>query len=548
MIRIMLFFGLCIGGCMVAAQSTKHLVYFTDKANTPYSITAPSAFLSQKSIDRRNRQGISIKQRDLPVDPVYVDSLKALGADVWYTSRWFNAAFIEADSTLISGIDTLGFIANTQVLERPSANASQEMKEMDPIPNMTVTAKNNTATLDFYGQSRIQVEMLGADVMHNLGYTGSGMTIAVHDNGFSNADILSAFQNLHARSGILGTYDFVQHNANVYDNGSHGTMVLSTMAAYMENEIIGIAYDADYYLFVTENTAGENPDEEVYWLIAAERSDSLGVDIINTSLGYSTFDNPALDHVYADLNGRTTIISKASEIAANTGMLIVTSAGNAGASAWRYITAPGDADSIITAGAVDSLLAKTGFSSVGPTADGRIKPDLCALGQDAAIVDPSGSVLLGNGTSFASPILASLAAGFWQAHPHLSAQEVIGFLKASATQSLSPDTLQGWGVPNFSIAHGQASGIQDVVRNKAKLRIYPNPTSGNQLTVFFNGTSQRNHILTISNSMGQKVMEMPHIPVNQPIQVPLTQMLTPGIYVLSVKNDVDFMSHYFVVN
>ena len=485
----------------------KYLVYFTDKDNTPFSINQPLEFLSQKALDRRIKQNITIQERDLPPNPNYIDSLKIIGANVIYKSKWFNAVFLEADSALMIQINNLGFVLKNQVLELPNYDDNIEMElEINANQNYLLENKNSNEFLK-YGLSSTQIKMIGADAMHNIGYHGENMQIAVLDNGFSGVEVISPFQQLREEDRIISTYDFVRNKEDVYTEGSHGTSVLSTMAAELEQQIYGTAFKASYHLFITENNAAELLDEEVYWLIAAEHADSLGVDLINTSLGYNLFDNNLLNHSYSDLDGKTTIISKASEIAATTGMLLVTSAGNSGANSWHYITAPGDADFIITAGAVNIDKVKTSFSSVGPTADGRIKPDLCALGEGVAIVRANGDVTFANGTSFSSPLLCGLAAGFWQAHPELTAQEVIDYLKQSATQNNNPDTLQGWGIPDFRKAHVLAGGELDINDEvNQELILYPNPSGNNSFITLITLNSISKIILT--NILGEVMFEV----------------------------------------
>lgn len=524
----------------------KHFVYLTDKDSTPYSIDNPIEFLSQKSIDRRTKHGVSILKRDLPVNPVYIDSLSSLGAEVWYPSRWFNAVLIKADSITMDSINALGFVNNSTLLEKTiKQEPFDEVQWLNDNTKQIPVGEKGPESLD-YGQSYNQSAMIGVNKMHSLGYDGSGLTIAVMDNGFSNVNIINAFSNLINENRVLGTYDFVENNDSVYDVGSHGTMVLSTMAAFSDNEMIGTAYGASYYLFVTENVNAELLDEEVNWLIAAERADSLGVDLINTSLGYSQFQDASMNHVYADLDGKTTIISKASEIAANTGMLIVSSAGNEAGNGWHYIRAPGDADSIITAGAININWEKTSFSSVGPTADGRIKPDLCALGKDVAVVDPFGSVLLSNGTSFSAPILCGLAAGFWQAHPELTSHEVIDYLKQSATQYNNPDTLQGWGVPNFKVAHVLAGGTIGVEKQfKNDVFFFPNPIgTGDVLSL---SGKEKIEAIEIRNGLDQLVYDkiFNQSRNKQKISIPLN--LREGVYTIKILNHANSYSERIII-
>jgi subtilisin family serine protease len=315
--------------------------------------------------------------------------------------------------------------------------------------------------------------------MHNAGFRGEGMQIAVFDGGFPGVDKIPAFSPMFQENRLANVFNFVEKNKSVFVRDNHGTNTLSTLAANQPGFFIGTAPKATYNLFVTEDVNSEHPIEEVNWLIAAEYADSVGVDVISTSLGYNSFDYPSIDYTYDDMNGRTAISTRAATIAARVGMLVVSSAGNEGGNSWRYITAPADADSILTVGAVDSLRNRATFSSIGPTADGRIKPTLMAQGRSAAILTSNGSVNRGNGTSFSCPILAGMAAGFWQANPTLTVQQVISYLQRSASRAKTPNDEYGFGIPNYV----QANDLVTIDRAELSddLSLYPNPTRDEEL-------------------------------------------------------------------
>ncbi|OGX85145.1 hypothetical protein BEN47_02085 [Hymenobacter lapidarius] len=323
--------------------------------------------------------------------------------------------------------------------------------------------------------------------MHDAGFRGEGMQIAVFDAGFPGVDKISALQPLFQDKRLAGTRNFVDGGTSVYIRNGHGTNCLSTMAGNQPGFYIGSAPKATFHLCITEDTNSEHPIEEANWLAAAEYADSVGVDIISSSLGYTTFDRPSKSYTYADMNGRTAISTRAATMAARVGILVVNAAGNEGDDPWRYISAPADADSIISVGAVDSLGNRANFSSFGPTVDGRIKPTLSAMGQAAAVLSPNGSAFRGNGTSYACPVLAGMAAGFWQANPTLTAQQVIAALRATASQSAAPNNNLGYGIPNFVTAHNAinpAKPLQPNGRQPADgLGLYPNPTGDGALTL-----------------------------------------------------------------
>ncbi|MDF7811520.1 S8 family serine peptidase [Hymenobacter sp. YC55] len=461
----------------------KHLVYFRDKAGTPFSVSQPQAFLSARAIARRTRQSIPVLPRDLPVTPSYVTQVKAVpGATVWYTSRWFNAVVVNCDSATLATIQALPFVRSTQTVNRTTAAA--------PPPKHTeVPAETNQqrpSANPVYGTAYQQANMIGAVTMHNAGFRGEGMQIAVFDDGFPGVNQSAPFASLRTDGRIADAYNFVDRNANVYVRDSHGAHTLSTLAANQTGVFIGTAPKATYRLYITEEYEKENPIEEVNWLVAAERADSAGVDIISSSLGYNTFDIPYANYSYANLNGRTAISTRAATVAARVGMIVVNSIGNDGQRPGPSLLAPSDADSILTAGAVDSLRNYAALSSKGPSADNRIKPNLATQGLQAAIVGVNGQPGRGNGTSYSCPILAGMVAGFWQANPTLTAQQVINFLQRSGSQFTTPDNLRGYGIPNFVLAYNLANpGMPLATNSRATsnnhLSVYPNPTNGDEL-------------------------------------------------------------------
>ena len=466
------------------AQGTvrRHLVYFRDKAGTPFSVAQPLAFLSARAVARRTRQGIAVLPRDLPVSPAYVAQLRAVSGrpQIIYTSRWFNAAVVSCDSVTLARITALPAVKSAATLNR---SFQPVVPAPAPVP-VPAAAARNAATRAQYGPAYRQNLQIGALAMHDAGFRGEGMQIAVFDAGFPGADKISALQPLFQSKRLLGTRNFVDGGTSVYLRNSHGTNCLSTMAANQTNFYIGTAPNASYHLCITEDVASEHPIEEANWLAAAEYADSAGVDVISSSLGYTTFDAPSKSYTYADMNGRTAISSRAATGAARVGMVVVCAAGNEGTSAWHYISAPADADSIISVGAVDSLGNHAAFSSYGPSADGRIKPTLSAMGQASAVLSANGAASRGNGTSFACPILAGMVAGFWQANPTLTAQQVIAALRTTASQATAPDNTLGYGIPNFKTAF-DALHPDDPLSAPASeaLFLFPNPSGDGPLTL-----------------------------------------------------------------
>lgn len=473
LLLVLLFALVVIAGNNGFAQR-EYVVYFKDKANSGYNLSNPLSMISQRALDRRTKQGIAMDSSDIPVNSNYITQVQATGAIILRKSKWFNAVVVDCDSFTLNQILSLPFVENDQRIFK----VKQPDREFVEIPVNLKRTDNAKSTLD-YGAAGNQIRMLGADVMHDDGYDGSGMWIGVFDSGFRNSDTISAFDHLHQSGRILGTYDIVDGDQTVYDAHSHGTSVLSCMAAFSPGQIIGTAFGASYFLFRTEKVSSETQMEEINWLVAAEIADSLGVDLINTSLGYSTMDDSLFSHTYQDMDGNTTIISRAATIASRKGMLCVSSAGNEGNSSWFHITAPADADSTLTVGAVrdDSLLAS--FSGRGPTFDGRLKPNVVAQGQLAAVISSSsGNVVNGSGTSFSGPIMAGFAAGLWSAYPNKTNIELINLIQMSADRYLNPNNDYGYGIPNYERAKF-LSLISSFENDDKDFKIFPNPLSEN---------------------------------------------------------------------
>jgi serine protease AprX len=465
---------LCVGFLSLQitfAQDTKrYLVYFKDKANNPYSLQEPQKFLSERALQRRQKQQIALTQRDLPVNPSYVQSLQNQVVRLWYTSKWLNAAMVETDEASLEKLKKLNFLKPEITLLTPrkapnpktTATNEQAHKAENPAKSLAIN------DISDYGNAANQIKMLEADQMHQKGFRGQGMWIAVFDSGFENAPKQPYFQHLYENNRILGTYNFVENIANVYHVGSHGLQVLSTIAAYQKGKIIGTAPEASFFLCRTEDTSSEYRVEEVNWLIAAEKVDSLGIDVINSSLGYNTFNDASMDYTPTTLDGNTALVTKAADWAAATGILVVNSAGNEGNDDWKYISTPADADSILTVGATDRMGRYIGFSSIGLENAQKLKPNVATQGSMVLVGLTNGSTGLNSGTSFSSPLIAGFVSSFWQAFPQLSSQEIIKIIQESANQAHKPDNMLGYGIPNFTKAYALAQA-------KSKEKSSPHP-------------------------------------------------------------------------
>jgi serine protease AprX len=469
---------ICTSNVLIA-QNKKYIVYFTDKNNNLYTLSNPSAYLSLKSIQRRLDQNINITTSDLPVTPDYLDSLVAKGAQVLYSLKWLNAAIVSADSLEMVDINTLPFVKNNKSVAR-------KMTAKEYCNTESIEKKESSQSSPDYGISFDQVNMLEADEMHNDGFHGEGMLVALLDAGFKNASSVSFLNHLYSNSKIISTYDFVDNESDVYDDDQHGLEVLSSIGAYLPGSLIGTAYRASFVLLRTEDAFTETEIEESNWARGAEYADSIGVDIISSSLGYTTFDTNSVDHTHQDLDGNTTIAAIAADQAASKGILVLCSAGNEGHNSWHKISTPADGDSVLAIGAVDYNMQYVDFSSVGPSADGRIKPDLAAMGSVVILGSPSGGITTASGTSFSCPLTAGLAAGLWQSFPKLNNMQIAEALKKSATQYANPDYYLGYGIPRYTKAKEYINFRY--YDGEIDLKVYPNPIQEGIL--FFTASGQ----------------------------------------------------------
>ena len=428
-------------GQVSAEKNYKYRVSLKDKAGSAYTIDKPQEFLSERALERRNRQQLPIDETDLPVSQKYVNELLGCGARLVTTSRWNNTVVLEvSDTLLMDQVSQMPFVTGvkkvwTQPDSIPARNAERK-KEV----------KNDIKKTDgYYGRALRQIAIHGGDSLHAAGFSGKGMHIAVIDAGFYNADEIKFFKKMD----LLGTRDFVNAESDIYAENGHGMMVLSCMAAYAKDAFVGTAPEASFWLLRSEDADTEQPVEEDYWAAAIEFADSVGVDVVNTSLGYHAFDEGYGGYRYRDLDGHTSMMSHSASMAADKGVIVVCSAGNSGRKAWKKMTPPGDSENVLTVGAINYELENADFSSIGHTSDGRIKPDVMAIGVSSVVSSGSGKVSQGNGTSFASPIMCGVVACFWQACPWLTAKEVIKAVQQAGDRVDYPDNIYGYGIPNL---------------------------------------------------------------------------------------------------
>ena len=486
------------------AQIEDAWVYFNNKPSAATFLANPLTMLTQRALDRRIAQNISLDATDVPVEQSYITQIAASsGITVMAKSRWMNALHIRGTQANIQALTSLSFV-NHVTFANYSLNPGGRFSQNNKIS--VVNKQFETQVIYNYGGAQNQIEMLNGHLLHQQNYTGQGKVIAVLDSGFLGVDTAIPFQNLITNNQILGGYNFPDQNTNYFFRHNHGSNVLSTMGAFAEGQLVGTAPNAKYYLFITEDINSENPVEESYWVEGAELADYYGADVVNSSLGYFGYDNPNYSHQYDDMTGNKTFSSKGANMAFNKGIVVVISAGNSGATSEPHIGTPADAIGALTIGAVNSLEQYATFSSIGPSYDGRVKPDVCAKGLGTTVCSPSGTIYNSSGTSFSSPVIAGMVATFWSAVPNLTAQQVVQYIKQSSDNFNNPTTQKGYGIPDFQLALTAALNMEIIAIEDPKyFTVYPNPTQ-DLMFLHLENASEKGTI-EIINNLGQKVAE-----------------------------------------
>lgn len=506
-------------------------LFLTDKNNNSHTLSAPGEFLSQKALDRRTKYNIEINLSDLPVSRTYLDSLNSLGLQILNISKWLNSIVVYSDDhELIDTITQLGFVKSKKKIAN---NLTPSAKRMLFTKSHLTEALGQDDHLD-YGYGTTQISMINGHALHINGYKGQGITIGVIDAGFYNVDILPAFDSLKFNNQILGTRDFVDGDQQVYDASEHGMKVLSTMGGNIPGQLIGTAPKASYWLLRSENVSTEFSIEEDNWVAAAEFADSIGCDIITSSLGYTEFDDVSQNYSYADMDGNTAFITKAADIAASKGILVINSAGNLADDPWTYISAPADGDSVLTVGAVDAFADYAYFSGIGPTYDGRIKPNVAAMGYQTSVQGSSGAITVANGTSFSAPIIAGMAACLWQYYPDLNNMEIIKKIEESAHQYTNPDNKLGYGIPDFGKAAELTESTISKFIDQAIIKIYPNPFT-EHVNIEITQKLTQDISVKLFNITGYKISEYKYSKVKSAvIHISDLGKLSSGIYLLKI--------------
>ncbi|WP_418696496.1 S8 family peptidase [Bacteroides sp.] len=438
----LLGFALMAVGAKAQQDTLKYRISLKDKAATTYSLKHPEAFLSAKAIARRQKQNLPIDSTDLPVCRKYIDEIRKQGVNIVVAGKWENFVTVSCnDSTLIDRIAALPFVRSTEkVWIAPGGDKPTMSTRRDSVENKPTVHPDS-----IYGLAISQIRMSNGDKLHQEGFKGQGMTIAIIDAGFHNADRITAMKNIR----VLGTKDFVNPKGDIFAESSHGMMVLSCIGMNQPDIMTGTAPEASFWLLRSEDEYSEHLVEQDYWAAAVEFADSVGVDVLNTSLGYYTFDDKSKNYKYRELDGRHALMSRQASRIADKGMVLVCSAGNSGANSWKKVTPPGDAENVLTVGAVDKNAVLAPFSSIGNTADGRVKPDVVAVGLGADVMRTDGIQGKANGTSFSSPIMCGMVACLWQACPKLTAKEVVELVRQSGDRAAFPDNIYGYGVPDM---------------------------------------------------------------------------------------------------
>ena len=526
-----------------SAQGSRYIVKFKDKAGTIFTISNPAQFLSQRSIDRRIKQQISIDETDLPLSTKYMDSILLAGnVQIINQSKWLNQVCIETnDIDAITKINSFPFVLKMQAVNKLANQEPVINQKFNLEYKITSKTHNTQGTGDVlnYGNAFGQIQIHEGEFLHNKGYRGEGMLLAVIDAGFYHYKTLPAFDSVILNNQIIDTYDFVKNKVSVNEEHPHGMQCLSIIASNIPGKLVGTSPKANFVLYRSEDAIPESPVEEQYWIVAMERADSIGVDIASTSLGYYKFDNPAFNYSYTDLNGKTTMMAKAATMAARKGMILLASAGNEGDKEWKYITTPADADSILSVGAVDVAGIPGSFSSYGPTADGRIAPTVASVGVRTFISSTGGGITNGNGTSFATPNLAGLVACFWQAFPEFTNMEIIQAIKKSSSSYKNPNNRIGYGIPNFRLAYEDLEEQRTKKRltailDEKVLKVFPNPFK-DQFTVAIKPKHTALASFLLYNNDGRLITSQQRSLVENEVQEIIFKDLQPlqkGVYIL----------------
>lgn len=514
-------------------------VQLANKNNSPYSLSSPSAYLSQRAITRRITFTIPIDSTDLPVNHTYIQQIENLGVHVHCASKWMNGVTVKlTDSTKMAQVRTLPFVSFVQYTGLLVGAALAP-----PVKN------NAKATLN-YGKATDQINQLNGTYLHNEGFRGKGIHVAVIDAGFTNVNVNPCFDSLRLQGRLLGTKDVINPVSNIYSEDTHGAMVLSTMTGNISGQYLGTAPEASYWLIRTEYSPTEYKVETDFWCSGIEFADSVGADIATSSLGYSTFDDSKMNFTYADMNGKVSRASRAASIASKKGMVVLVAAGNEATDPWHYLSSPSDADGIITVGAVTSTGIPSSFSSFGPSSDGRVKPEICATGTSSALVNTGGTTTYGNGTSFATPIMAGMMACLLQKYKSQNQNPSVWTLLQSVFKTgnlfSNPTAQMGYGIPDFKLAEENLTTFDSVQRLEKNSFILSESKVFKSLTIrFLDGNTPNQASVRIYSVTGKLVVDLPITDVYTVIR---TSGFASGIYAVCVTENGKTQTRKIIIN
>lgn len=514
-------------GSLAAIAQTQYFFYvqLSNKHNNPYSLTQPEQYLSQRAIDRRNAYGLECDSTDLPVNPGYISEISSKGVKVHNRSKWLNGITIRmADTSVVSQIRSLPFVKWVKYSGQMNSTALTAPRK----------AKFGSETYN-YGTSATQINQLNGSTLHNAGYTGKGIHIAVLDAGFNNVNVNPGFDSLRIQGRLLGTKDFAEPNSNIYSLDSHGANVLSIMTGNLAGQYLGSAPHASYWLLRTEYAPSEYLMELDFWVSAIEFADSAGVDMVNSSLGYTTFDDASMNFTYADMNGKTARASIAASMAAQKGIVVCNSAGNDGNKAWKYIGSPADAEGIFTIGSNMSTGAASYFTSFGPSSDGRTKPEISGMGSSTAIINTSGLTSTGNGTSYSSPLVCGMLACLLQytkeKNPAMSLNVFRQVVIENSNLYNAPTTQLGYGITNFQQAMSTVTSFTQTKDSRTNIAVKYIPEH-KLIRLNFSGEMYKNTI-SVSDISGRNIVGL--VTESSVCEIPVQNFRT-GVYIIHIQN------------
>lgn len=535
--RILSLFSLLAMIFSASAQvaPNRYWVQFTDKNDSQYSVSRPEEFLSQRAIERRAKYNIAVDELDIPVNQSYIDAVAGCGAEILNPSKWLNGVTIRTfDESVLDDINALEFVSEVRAcVDEP---VKKEIKDKFYFENIRYEIEGRNICDNYYGYAYPQINQLNGIAVHQAGFTGEGVLIGICDGGFAGADNIAVFAAARDEGRLLGTRDFVRGGTDVFNESAHGTAVWGLIGGKIENTYVGTAPDAMFYLCRTEDVGTENVIEEYNWVSGVELLDSIGADIMNSSLGYITFDDPLMNHTYNEMDGKTSVATIGAEIACSRGIMVVNSAGNEGSvgNAWRWMGVPADGENVFTVGAVNVNGVRAEFSSIGPTSDNRIKPDVMAHGQDVYVTGSMNDWFSpGSGTSFSSPVTCGMTACLMQAMPQKSPAEVRDCIRRAGNRSDNPDSFYGYGIPDYMEALNLLSISETQNTSDLCMKIYPNPSNG---VIFVDFGVEGDKNVQVFDVLGKMIYNVDIQDDDSKIQDFLTN-LSSGVYLVKMTSE-----------